>query len=162
MATKSMDSSGDWGRTSVRQRSGQKLYANWVLPLQAALGGMSGIGKEKKDKKKKNKKKDSGRSSSSSRSRRSRSGSSTTSSGSDSRYPKWDPTKKNSGKVRVTHKQLASLESLRFKRRSDLLNYARRHPGALGALFLCQVRARLQLWPPSSMRELYQMDLGSW
>ena len=30
VATKSMDSRGDWGRTSVRQRSGQKLCANLV------------------------------------------------------------------------------------------------------------------------------------
>ena len=30
VATKSMDSRKDWGRTSVRQRSGQKLYAKWV------------------------------------------------------------------------------------------------------------------------------------
>ena len=27
---------------------------------------------------------------------------------------------------------------------------------------MCQVRARLQLGPPSNMRELYQMDLGTW
>ena len=33
VATKSMDSRGDWGRTSVRQRSGQKLYANWLEML---------------------------------------------------------------------------------------------------------------------------------
>ena len=30
VATKSMDSRGDWGRISVRQRSGQKLCANLV------------------------------------------------------------------------------------------------------------------------------------
>ena len=30
VATKSMDSRGEWGRTSVRQRSGQKLYGNWL------------------------------------------------------------------------------------------------------------------------------------
>ena len=33
VAIKSMDSRGDWGRTSVRQRSGQKLYANWLEML---------------------------------------------------------------------------------------------------------------------------------
>ena len=37
VATKSMDSRGDWGRISVRQRSGQTLYANWleILPCPA-------------------------------------------------------------------------------------------------------------------------------
>ena len=33
VATKSMDPSVDWGRTSVRQRSGQNLYANWLEML---------------------------------------------------------------------------------------------------------------------------------
>ena len=33
VATKSMDSRGEWGRTWVRQRSGQKLYANWLEML---------------------------------------------------------------------------------------------------------------------------------
>ena len=33
VATKSTFSRGDWGRTSVRQRSGQKLYGNWLEML---------------------------------------------------------------------------------------------------------------------------------
>ena len=33
VATKSMDSRGEWGCTSVRQRSGQKLYASWLEML---------------------------------------------------------------------------------------------------------------------------------
>ena len=33
VATKSMDSMVDWGRTSVRERSGHKLYVNWLEML---------------------------------------------------------------------------------------------------------------------------------
>ena len=54
------------------------------------------------------------------------------------------------------------MESLRFKRRSDLVNYSRKHPGALGALFLCQVRARLGRGPPHEMRDIYNTDVTSW
>ena len=33
VAIKSMDSRGNGGRTSVRQRSGQRLYGNWLVML---------------------------------------------------------------------------------------------------------------------------------
>ena len=52
--------------------------------------------------------------------------------------------------------------SLRFKRRSDLLNFASRNPGALAGHFLAQVRERLSKGEPHDSKELMQTDVGSW
>ena len=51
---------------------------------------------------------------------------------------------------------------MRFKRRSDLVNFAARHPGALGALFLHHVRGRLSLPAPEKKDDLYQTDITTW
>jgi len=96
------------------------------------------------------------KSSSSSRSR-----SSSSRSGSRDRYMMWrDP--KRSAKRHVSARQLERAESLRFKRRSDLINYAAKHPGALGALFLHHVRTKLSLSTAGKMDDLYRADVTTW
>ena len=51
---------------------------------------------------------------------------------------------------------------MRFKRRSDLLNFAARHPRALAGHFLAQVRERLSRGEPRSGKELLETDVGAW
>ena len=50
--------------------------------------------------------------------------------------------------------------ALRFKRRSDLVNFAQKHPGALAAMFVNQVRAKLGSSAASSSAELLATDLN--
>jgi hypothetical protein len=137
--------------------SDAQALANQVLALQNTLGNMDLFTERQQKKKKKNRKKRDSSGSSS----RSRSKSSSSSDGA-SKYAKWNVTKRGAGSVKVSDKQLAKMESLRFKRRSDLVNFARSHPGALGALFLTQVRHRLAKGPPSQMKDLYHLDATVW
>ena len=51
---------------------------------------------------------------------------------------------------------------MRFKRRSDLLNFASRHPGALAGHFFAQVREKLSRGEPKSAKELHETDAASW
>ena len=51
---------------------------------------------------------------------------------------------------------------LRFKRWSDLLNFAAKHPGALAGHFLAQVRERLSRGEPRNAKELLETDVGAW
>jgi len=62
----------------------------------------------------------------------------------------------------VTGRQIERAEALRFKRRSDLVNFASRHPGALGALFLHQLRVKLNLGPAHKLGDLYHTDITTW
>ena len=54
------------------------------------------------------------------------------------------------------------MEGLRFRRRSDLLAFAGRHPGVLTCHMMTQIRARLLHGPPADMRDLYRVDAGLW
>jgi hypothetical protein len=107
------------------------------------------------DKKKKTpkKKKKRSRSSSSSRSR-----SSSSSDGSDG-IPRWDPWERRG---KISSKGLAKLESLRFRKRCDLVNFAGRRPGALTAHLMYQLRTRMMQGAPESMKDLYAVDAGLW
>eukprot|EP00974_Lingulodinium_polyedra_P085210 8249302-Lingulodinium_polyedra.AAC.1 len=106
--------------------------AGQVLALRGALDNLQ----LKKDKKKKKKKR---------RSRSRSSGSSSHSSSSSSckaneKYVQWTGRDRDTP---MTAKLLAKMESLRFRRRSDLLNFSAKYPGALGAAFLIQLKAKL-------------------
>ena len=48
---------------------------------------------------------------------------------------------------------------MRFKRRSDLIKFAERYPGALGALFLSQVREKVSV---AKTGDLYSVDPQLW
>ena len=65
-------------------------------------------------------------------------------------------------RVKITDKQLARANTLRFKKRADLLNYHMKYPGALGAHFLLQVQAKLGRTAPGSTRDLSAIDVSSW
>ena len=65
-------------------------------------------------------------------------------------------------KRKITHKHLERATTLRFKKRSDLITFSQRYPGALAAWFIFQVRQKLGLATPEDMRELAKTDLCSW
>ena len=65
-------------------------------------------------------------------------------------------------KKKFSSKQLCRYQKLRFKKRSDMLVFAEKNPGALAAMFLAQVRERLHRGPPQSTKDLLQVDVGSW
>jgi len=50
----------------------------------------------------------------------------------------------------------------RLKRRSDLLRHSQRYPGALGALFLTQVRGKLLAGDPGRVKDLHKTDPTVW
>lgn len=74
------------------------------------------------------------------------------------RYLQWDATKRS---VKVTSEMLARAERMRFKRRGDLINL-HKYPGALGALFLLQVRSRLSKGPTAELTDLRRLDTQAW
>jgi hypothetical protein len=108
------------------------------------------------EKAKKKKRKSKGR-------KRSRSGSDSSSSSTSSvesgKYIQWEPVKRARG--RLSSSALAKVESLRFKRRSDLVNFSTRFPGALAGQFLCQVRARMSQ-DVAECKDLHRTDVGPW
>ena len=57
---------------------------------------------------------------------------------------------------------IARGESLRFKRRSDLVNFSSRHSGALAAHLMSQVRSRMSSGVVQDYKELYRTDVGAW
>jgi hypothetical protein len=114
--------------------------------------------KEKKKKEKEKRKKQDSDHSSSSRS------SSASGSSSDSdrkcKYVRWDPMVDKT--VHYDAKMLSRLTSLRFKRRSDLMNFSEKNPGALAGAFLAQVREKLLRGHPSSSKDLHRIDATAW
>ena len=129
--------------------------------------------KEKKHhkKKKKNKKKKSRRSgssssrsssrsskSSSSLSSRSRSRSSRSGSSSSSSFLWWKDRTKTE---KVTPQQLNKIESMKSKRKGDLVSFAASHPGALGAFFLAGVYAYMHKGMITKSSQLRDLSLSS-
>ena len=57
---------------------------------------------------------------------------------------------------------ITDANTLRFKRRSDLLNFHYRHPGGLAAAFLWQVKQRVGGDPPKDSDVLKQVDAAGW
>ena len=51
---------------------------------------------------------------------------------------------------------------LRFKRRSDLMKFASKYPGALGAQFLAQVQEKSSRGAPRRTSEYHRIDLSTW
>ena len=103
----------------------------------------------------KKKKKDTKSSSSSSSSS---SGGSSDSEDSGDKHLPWVPGKKR----RISKNMVLDANTMRFKRRSDLLNFHYRHPGGLAALFLWQVKQRLGGDPPKDSDSLKQVDAAGW
>ena len=54
------------------------------------------------------------------------------------------------------------MNQLRFKRRSDLQNFARKYPGALAAHLLIQIRERMGSGMTERSRDLYRADPTAW
>ena len=159
-----------------------KELTSQLLALQASLADLKvGAKKSSKDrkkdrgrkksrsrssdrKKKKGKKKKSGSSRRSSRkssssSRKSRRSSSSSSGSSESRFIRFRPGKEG---TKFDSRMMERHRGLRFKRRSDLLNFAAKHPGALAGHFLAQVRERLSRGEPRTGKELLETDVSSW
>jgi hypothetical protein len=83
------------------------------------------------------------------------------SSGSDSEEDKhlpWVAGKKR----KITPEMVLDANVLRFKKRSDLLNFHFRHPGGLAAAFLWQVKSRLGGELPKDTEELKKVDAAGW
>ena len=52
--------------------------------------------------------------------------------------------------------------TMRFKRRSDLMNFHYKHPGGLAGHFLLQVRQRVGGEMPTTLSRLAQVDASHW
>ena len=65
-------------------------------------------------------------------------------------------------KRRITSAQVVAANSVRFRKRGDLLNFHYKHPGGLAALFLWQVRQRLGGEQPKDTEALRRVDASSW
>ena len=113
----------------------------------------------KKDKKKKSKKKKSKRKKNRSRSRSSASSSSSrsgSSSGASSDYCRWREKAKSK---EIKAKALYAIDSVKFKRRADLLAFASKHEGALTAAFVNSIRQKLLKAPVRQSKELRDTTL---
>ena len=99
--------------------------------------------------------------SSSRRSKHSRRSSSNSSSSRSPRYMQWRGPK-GTRQTSISRRQVERAESLRFRRRSDLVNFASRHPGALGALFLHHLRSKMSLPGARRMGDLCDADIATW
>lgn len=75
------------------------------------------------------------------------------------KYLQWDATKHS---VKVTSQMLARAEKMRFNRRSDLINFSHKCPGALGALSVMQAGSRLSKGPPAELTDLMSLDTQAW
>ena len=64
--------------------------------------------------------------------------------------------------AKITQEMLVRVCGIRLKRRSDLIALSNRYPGLLAALFLTQVRNKLMMGDPSSVKELLQTDPARW
>jgi hypothetical protein len=117
--------------------------------------------KEKNDGKKKKKKSQPGvDSSGTSSSTSSASSSAGSSEEPGERFLQWVWPKQKSREIHV--KVASRMTSMRFKRRSDLINFAERYPGALGALFLSQVREKVMAGSVVKTGDLYSVDPQLW
>ena len=119
---------------------------------------------KKKDKKevykKKKKRKGIG---SSSNSRHSSRSSSSSSSNSESRKRKYVRCRPAHMEVkRCTSEAVERTETMHCRKRKDLLQVASRHPGALGAHLLLQVRRKLMKSAPKDTKDLARTDVASW
>ena len=65
-------------------------------------------------------------------------------------------------KRKITPEMVLDANVLRFKKRSDLLNFHFRHPGGLAAAFLWQVKSRLGGELPKDTEELKKVDAAGW
>ena len=156
----------------VPDRGEAQQMAATVLELRAALSELSVQkgGKEKEkdkkerregEKKRKKRKKKRTDSSSSGRSR------STSSSSGDrepnTKFPQWaGPWKEKQSRKEITTAMATRALGFRPKQTRALYALAQRHPGALGALFLMQVRQEAFGGPPARVSELYGVDPTSW
>ena len=117
-------------------------------------------GRSKKDEKDKKKKKRKDSSSSGS----SRSSKSSSSSGGRKRktrkHARWRPAK--ASKKTITAEDVRNLETMRFKRRADLIQLSVEQPGALAAQFLTAIKMALNDGPPASSRDLCRVDVSRW
>ena len=53
-------------------------------------------------------------------------------------------------------------QSLRVRKRSDLFKLSQQYPGALGALFLMQVKTKMLGGSPDKVGDLYRIDPSRW
>jgi hypothetical protein len=106
--------------------------------------------KKKKFKKKKKKRKKSGSSSSSA---------SSTSSGDKPKFVAWRRKGKNS---RVTYANFARVDTMKFKRRAELLAFADKHPGVLAAHFLNGVRHKQGRGNVTETKDLRSVAAADW
>jgi len=125
-------------------------------------GSSKSTKKKKKKKKSKKEKKDKKKygiasSSSSSSSDKSSSGSDS----SDDKFIRWRTDPKDR-KRKLSQDQFLRFQTLRFKKRGDLLMFATKHPGALVAHFILQARQRAGLEVPKTLGNLMETDLASW
>ena len=65
-------------------------------------------------------------------------------------------------RVTITDKQLERFNTMNFKKRADLQNFHLKHPGALGAMFVKQVRQLMGLGLPKDTKDLAQTDPTMW
>lgn len=115
--------------------------------------------KKKKDKKKEKKKFGIGSSDSESSSSSPSSGSSFSSD--EEKICRWAVTS-DGRKRKISQAQMLRLQTMRFKKRGDLLTFATRYPGALVMHFMSQARAKAGLGTARTCGEMVETDLARW
>ena len=69
---------------------------------------------------------------------------------------------KEESKTKIGVTMMSRLQGLRLRRRHELHKLAQEYPGALGALFLIQVKQKAMGSSPERVADLYDIDPGRW
>ena len=161
---------GALGPASATPDMAMKNIAEAVEALQLEMAKASSVkekerkknsssSKSKKDKKKKVKKKKK-RGDSSDSSSRSRSGSSSSEgSDSDDGPLRWKRRAKNR---KVASGALMHIETMKFKKRGDLIAYSTKYPGALSAHFLAGIYSKIHKGVLGHSRQLREVNVAAW
>eukprot|EP00929_Paragymnodinium_shiwhaense_P069373 TRINITY_DN34998_c0_g1_i4.p1 TRINITY_DN34998_c0_g1~~TRINITY_DN34998_c0_g1_i4.p1 ORF type:complete len:512 (+),score=110.49 TRINITY_DN34998_c0_g1_i4:32-1567(+) len=136
------------GRREEAHPTDRELIAQ-IRDMRSVIEGLNLSSTAAKKKKKKDKRK---------RSDSSDSAADSSSSAGSQKYVRLDGSRKE----KITDAQLRKMNLLRFKRRSDLLNFNMKHPGALAADFLMQVRQLVSGSAAKDTKELAQTDPALW
>lgn len=142
-----------------------KKLMDEVLEMRAMFEGFKNMKLEKSSRKKK-------KSSSSTKKKKKKKGrgdSSTSSSSDSSSGSSQPPNSKymqvpsaDAKRTKYSQEHYLRFNTMRFRKRSDLLNFAARYPGALAAQFLTQVRQKMSTGLPADTEELLATDTSSW
>ena len=146
----------------------EKLHKKEKKSKKDKSGSSSSKSKKHKKEKKKKHKKDKKEakkygiaSSDSDSSSHKSSGSNSSYSSGEARFVQW-ASNSDSRKRKITQGQLLKFQTLRFKKRGDLLTFATRYPGALVMHLISQARGKAGLSTARTVGAMMETDLARW